>query len=117
MDMDSSGLLVDPEDQHIDPDADLPDTEPGDDAPIFGQGSGRKPSPAEARQLFAQALAEFETEGRMVVGPKDFTDWCDRHNLSRPWVSARLKEAAIDGRLQPTDTTGRWRIVPVLTAA
>ncbi|MER7873622.1 sporulation protein SsgA, partial [Streptomyces solisilvae] len=111
------GLLVDPEDADIDPEAELPEPEQGDDAPIFGQESGHKPSPAEARELFARALEEFEEEGRMVVGPKDFTDWCDQNNLSRPWVSARLKEAAMEGRLEATNTTGRWRIVPALTAA
>ncbi|MEU4891931.1 plasmid transfer protein TraB [Streptomyces sp. NPDC044780] len=115
-DMDN-GLHVDPEDQDIDPEAELPEPEQGDDAPIFGQEAGRKPSPAEARQLFADALEEFEDEGRMIVGPKDFTDWCDQHNLSRSWVSLRLKEAALDGRLEATSQTGRWRIVPVLTAA
>ncbi|MFF3204896.1 plasmid transfer protein TraB [Streptomyces sp. NPDC002962] len=111
------GLLVDPEDAHIDPDAELPGTEDGDDAPIFGQETGRKPSPDEARELFARALGEFEAAGRMVVGPVDFTDWCDRNNLSRSWVSLRLKEAATDGRLEATNATGRWRIVPALAAA
>ncbi|MFF3312240.1 plasmid transfer protein TraB [Streptomyces sp. NPDC002952] len=117
MDDTSYGPRVDPEDAGIDPEAELPDDEPGDDAPIFGQETGRKPSPEEARRLFAQALEEFERAGHMVVGPKDFMDWCDRNNLSRPWVSARLKEAALEGRLEPTNTTGRWRIVPALTAA
>lgn len=116
-DMEQAGLLVDPEDQHIDPEAELPDPEQGDDVPLFGQETGRKPSPAEARRLFADALTEFESTGQMIVGPKDFMDWCDRHSLSRPWVSERLKEAALEGRLEATNTTGRWRIVPVLTAA
>lgn len=116
-DMEQSGLLVDPEDAHIDPEAELPDPEQGDDVPLFGQETGRKPSPAEARRLFADALEEFESAGQMIVGPKDFMDWCDRHSLSRPWVSERLKEAALEGRLEATNTTGRWRIVPVLTAA
>ncbi|MET9901913.1 plasmid transfer protein TraB [Streptomyces sp. NPDC006446] len=116
-DMDHGGLFVDPEDAGIDPEAELPEPEEGDDAPIFGQDTGRKPEPEEARRLFANALAEFESEGRMIVGPRDFMDWCDRHNLSRPWVSARLKEAAEEGRLEATNTTGRWRIVPALTAA
>lgn len=111
------GPLVDPEDDHIDPEAELPESEEGDDSPIFGQESGHKPTPEEARRLFAQVLGEFENEGRMVVGPKDFTDWCDRHSLSRSWVSLRLKEAAVEGRLEATNTTGRWRIVPALTAA
>ncbi|GGU20656.1 plasmid transfer protein TraB [Streptomyces daghestanicus] len=116
-DMQQHSVHVDPEDTGIDPEADLPEVEQGDDAPIFGQETGRKPSPEEARELFARALAEFEENGQMIVGPKDFMDWCDRHHLSRPWVSARLKEAALDGRLEATNTTGRWRIVPALTAA
>ncbi|MBZ6477510.1 plasmid transfer protein TraB [Streptomyces griseocarneus] len=111
------GMLVDPEDAHLDPEADLPEPEPGDDAPMFGQDTGHKPSPKEARRLFAQALEQFESEGRMIVGPKDFTDWCDEHGYSRPWVSERLKEAALEGRLEATSQTGRWRIVPALTAA
>ncbi|GAB2974175.1 plasmid transfer protein TraB [Streptomyces pseudoechinosporeus] len=116
-DMEYGGPLVDPEDQHIDPEADLPDAEEGDDAPIFGQETGRKPSPEEARRLFAQALEEFERQGQMIVGPVDFKDWCDRNNLSRPWVSQQLKEAYTEGRLEATNATGRWRIVPALTAA
>ncbi|WP_459249206.1 plasmid transfer protein TraB [Streptomyces youssoufiensis] len=107
----------DPDDAGIDPEADLAAPEPGDDAPIFGTPPGRRPSPEEARRLFTDALAQFESEGRMIVGPKDFMDWCDEHQLSRSWVSLRLKEAALDGRLEPTNTTGRWRILPALTAA
>jgi hypothetical protein len=116
-DMNHGGLLLDPEDAGIDPEADLPEPEEGDDAPIFGQETGRKPSPEEARQLFADALAEFESAGQMIVGPKDFMEWCDQHGLSRSWVSKRLKEAAQEGRLEPTNATGRWRIVPALAAA
>ncbi|QTD99468.1 plasmid transfer protein TraB [Streptomyces cyanogenus] len=111
------GLLVDPEDAGIDPEVELPGDQEGDDAPIFGQETGRKPSPKEARELFALALEEFERAGQMVVGPKDFMDWCDRNNLGRSWVSKRLKDAALEGRLEPTNTTGRWRIVPALAAA
>ncbi|MEV8429872.1 plasmid transfer protein TraB [Streptomyces chartreusis] len=115
--MEHGGLLVDPEDAHIDPEQELPDPEEGDDAPIFGQDTGRKPTPEDARRLFADALAEFEADGQMIVGPRDFKDWCERHNLSRPWVSGQLKEAYLEGRLEPTNATGRWRIVPALTAA
>ncbi|WP_449477302.1 plasmid transfer protein TraB [Streptomyces abikoensis] len=113
----NGGLLVDPEEAGIDPEEELPELEEGDDAPIFGQETGHKPSPEEARRLFADALAEFEAAGQMIVGPRDFTDWCDRHNLSRSWVSLRLKEAAQEGRLDATSSAGRWRIVPALTAA
>jgi hypothetical protein len=34
--------LVDPEDVDVDEEADLPEPQPGDDAPIFGQDTGRK---------------------------------------------------------------------------
>ncbi|WP_018553989.1 MULTISPECIES: plasmid transfer protein TraB [unclassified Streptomyces] len=112
-----TGTLLDPEDAAMDPEADLPAAQQGDDAPLFGQETGRKPSPEEARELFAQALNEFEAAGQMVVGPKDFMDWCDANGYSRPWVSARLRDAAMEGRLQPTNQTGRWRIVPALAAA
>ncbi|MER5882586.1 plasmid transfer protein TraB [Streptomyces sp. NPDC001941] len=112
-----NGALVDSEDEGIDPEAELPEPEDGDDAPIFDQGGGHKPTPQEARRLFVQALAEFEGAGQMIVGPKDFKDWCDRNSLSRPWVSDQLKKAAQDGRLEATNTTGRWRIVPALAAA
>ncbi|MFJ1879710.1 plasmid transfer protein TraB [Streptomyces sp. NPDC088137] len=112
-----TGTQLDPEDAAIDPEADLGPAQQGDDAPLFGQETGRKPSPEEARTLFAQALDEFEEAGQMVIGPKDFMDWCDSNGLSRSWVSLRLKEAAEDGRLTPTNQTGRWRIVPALTPA
>ncbi|MFD6172061.1 plasmid transfer protein TraB [Streptomyces coeruleorubidus] len=109
--------LVDPEDVDIDPEAELPEAEQGDDVPIFGQDTGRKPGPEESRRLFEEALREFERNGQMVVGPKDFREWWERNNLSRPWVSARLVEAYKEGRLQETGKTGRWRIVPALTPA
>ncbi|WP_442803389.1 sporulation protein SsgA [Streptomyces pseudogriseolus] len=109
--------LVDPEDVDIDPEAELPEQQQGDDAPIFGQAAGRKPKGQEARQLFEEALLEFERNGQMVVGPKDFYDWCEKHNLSRPWVSGQLKEAYKQGRVKETGKTGRWRIVPALTPA
>lgn len=108
---------VDPEDEYIDPEEELPANQPGDETPVFGQEQGHKPTPEEARRLLDEALAQFESEGRMVVGPKDFTDWCDKHGLSRSWVSKRLKDAALEGRLEPTTQSGRWRIVPALTAA
>ncbi|MFF9345635.1 plasmid transfer protein TraB [Streptomyces sp. NPDC014734] len=112
-----TGTRLAPEDAAMDPETDLPPAQQGDDAPLFGQDTGRKPSPEEARTLFAQALDEFEAAGQMVVGPKDFMDWCDANDYSRPWVSARLRDAAMEGRLEPTNQTGRWRIVPALTPA
>lgn len=114
--IDDNEPLVDEEDEHIDPERELPELQDGADVPLV-QEAGHKPTPEEARELFAQALQEFEAAGQMVVGPKDFMDWCDRHQLSRPWVSARLKEAAEQGRLEPTNQTGRWRIKPSLTVA
>ncbi|MFI7240403.1 plasmid transfer protein TraB [Streptomyces cyaneofuscatus] len=112
-----TGQALDPEDMVMDPEQDLPAAEQGDDSPLFGTDTGHKPTPEEARELFARALDQFEQTGQMVVGPKDFMDWCDANGYSRPWVSARLRDAAAEGRLQPTNQTGRWRIVPALTPA
>ncbi|MEU2625873.1 plasmid transfer protein TraB [Kitasatospora sp. NPDC007106] len=100
---------VDPEDEHLNVEAELAEA---DDSPMFAPDGGHKPTPEEARYLFGEALAEFEHQGRMVVGPKDFMDWCEANGYSRPWVSERLKEAALSGRLEPTGKPGRWRIVP-----
>jgi hypothetical protein len=105
------------DDLDVDPEAELPPLPEGGDVPFATADTGRKPSPEEARTLLARALDEFEQNGVMVVGPKDFMDWCDAHGYSRPWVSARLREAYEDGRLQDTGTAGRWRIVPTLTPA
>nr|WP_107307964.1 plasmid transfer protein TraB [Streptomyces europaeiscabiei] len=116
-DMEEHAPLVDPEDQDIEPEEELPESQQGDDAPIFGQDTGRKPGPEESRRLFEEALEEFERNGQMIVGPKDFREWWERNNLSRPWVSARLVEAYREGRLKETGKTGRWRIVPSLTPA
>ena len=113
----TNGSQLEPEDAAMDPEQDLPEPRQGDDGPLFGQDTGHKPSPEEARQLFARALEQFEAAGQMVIGPKDFMDWCDANGYSRPWVSARLRDAAAEGRLQPTNQTGRWRIVPTLTPA
>ncbi|WP_399047938.1 hypothetical protein [Streptomyces evansiae] len=86
----------------------------GDDHPStsLDEGAGRRFTPEEARRSFARALDAFERAGRTIVGPKDFTDWCDRTGLSRPWVSARLKDAALRGRLEATGIPGRWRLCP-----
>ncbi|MFC8442681.1 plasmid transfer protein TraB [Streptomyces griseoincarnatus] len=113
--IDDNEPLVDQDDEHIDPEQELPEAAEGDDAPLV-QETGYKPDPAEARQLLAQAIDEFEAEGRMVIGPKDFTDWCDRNGYSRPWVSERLKEAYLEGRLADAGR-GRWRIVPQMSHA
>jgi len=113
--IDENEPLVDEDDENIDPEQELPEVVEGDDVPLV-QETGYKPDPEEARQLFARALEEFEAEGTMVVGPKDFRDWCDKYQLSRPWVSERLKEAYLEGRLADAGR-GRWRIVPQMSNA
>lgn len=71
-------------------------------------------SPAEAREVMVRLLEEFEQEGRTVVGPKDFMEYCDRFGRSRAWVSGEVSRMVREGRLAETDTAGRYRIVPQL---
>ncbi|MGP3950089.1 plasmid transfer protein TraB [Streptomyces sp. 7N604] len=73
--------------------------------------------PEKAREELAKILDEFEAEGRMVVGPKDFMEHNDRHGRSRGWVSQALPAFVIGGRLTETDVAGRYRIVPRTEAA
>ncbi|MGW5818058.1 plasmid transfer protein TraB [Streptomyces noursei] len=117
----TDGPLLDPEDTTIDPERDLPDSEPGDETPLVPPTKkGKSLSSTEARELLDQALRDFENHGVMVIGPKDLYDWCARHDYDRTWVSKELKALAMKGRLADTGKVGRWRIVPaaqVLTPA
>lgn len=71
----------------------------------------RKLSPKQARAAMEELLAEFEAEGREVIGPKDFMEHCDRHRRSRGWVSGQVAAMVEEGRLAETAETGRYRIV------
>ncbi|MEU4878604.1 plasmid transfer protein TraB [Streptomyces sp. NPDC021608] len=74
-------------------------------------------SPAEAREVMEQLLRDFEEEGRTVVGPRDFMEYCDRFGRSRAWVSGEVSRMVREGRLAETDAAGRYRIVPQLVSA
>ncbi|WP_225805307.1 plasmid transfer protein TraB [Streptomyces sp. NK15101] len=103
--------LVDPEDEGINPEAELPETT---DAPMFGAPAGDEPD--DPKTAMEEILREFEAEGRMVVQTKDFMDHCDKHGRSRPWVSAELGRLGREGRLVPAGGH-KYRIVPALTSA
>lgn len=66
----------------------------------------------EARQAMTDLLEEFEAAGMVEVGPKDFMDHCDRHGRTRGWVSGQVSAMVLSGRLQETERTGRYRIIP-----
>ncbi|WP_318206197.1 plasmid transfer protein TraB [Streptomyces sp. SCL15-4] len=103
--------LVDPEDEGIDPEAELPEAS---DAPMFGAPAGDEPH--DPREAIEDILREFEQAGRMVVQTKDFMEHCDRHGRSRAWVSGQLGRLGREGRLVPTGGH-KYRIVPALTSA
>jgi hypothetical protein len=110
-DMTDAEPLVDPEDEGIDPEAELPETT---DAPMFAAPAGDTPEDPHA--AMEEILREFEAEGRMVVQTKDFMDHCDKHGRSRPWVSAELGRLGREGRLVPAGRH-KYRIVPAMASA
>jgi hypothetical protein len=110
-DMTDGEPLVDPEDEGIDPEADLPEAT---DAPMFAAPAGTEPDDPKA--AMEDILREFEAGGRMVVQTKDFMDHCDKHGRSRPWVSAELARLGREGRLVPAGRH-KYRITPALTSA
>ena len=105
--------LVDPEDEGIDPEAELPEA---DDSPMFGAGAGAGTEPEDPKAAMEDILRAFEAEGRMVVQTKDFMDHCDKHGRSRPWVAGELGRLGREGRLVPAGGH-KYRIVPALTSA
>ncbi|MGC4979030.1 plasmid transfer protein TraB [Streptomyces sp. DT199] len=110
-DMTTGEPLVDPEDEGINPEADLPEAT---DAPMFAAPTGTEPDDPKA--AMEEILREFEAGNRMVVQTKDFMEHCDKHGRSRPWVSAELARLGREGRLVPAGRN-KYRIVPALTSA
>ncbi|MFJ2191124.1 plasmid transfer protein TraB [Kitasatospora sp. NPDC087861] len=108
---------ADDEDGWIDPDAELPPVEqvveiaPPEIPPRTRVGK------AEAKKIMTELLADFEAEGRTVVGPIDFMEFCDRFHRGRGWVSGQVAEMVGTGRLRETDEVGRYEIVPLQPVA
>ncbi|HLU95218.1 MAG TPA: hypothetical protein VKZ89_00105, partial [Thermobifida alba] len=103
--------LVDPEDEGIDPEAELPETT---DAPMFGAPAGTEPD--DPRAAMEEILRHFESTGQMVIQTKDVMEHCDRIGRSRPWVAGELGRLGREGRLVPAGGH-KYRIVPALTSA
>ncbi|MEV0036593.1 plasmid transfer protein TraB [Streptomyces sp. NPDC050804] len=104
----------------VDPEAELPElatTFQLAPPPPAGTPERIQVPPEEARRAIVGILDQFEQEGRDIVGPADFMEFCDRHGRSRSWVSAQVAQMVISGRLAETSTTGRYRIVPQLVSA
>ncbi|MFD7901047.1 plasmid transfer protein TraB [Kitasatospora sp. NPDC059747] len=104
---------VDPEDEGLDPQAELPPVPdtladitfgPESTAPTF--------TPEEARAAMDAIVAEFEQGGVMVIGPKDVMEHATRFGRTRPWVSGEFRRLIEEGRLVPAAQKGRYRIVP-----
>lgn len=69
-------------------------------------------TPEEARAALAEIVADFESRGVMVIGPKDVMAEATRFGRGRPWVSGEFRRLIEEGRLAPTSAAGRYRIVP-----
>ncbi|MFJ2906271.1 plasmid transfer protein TraB [Streptomyces sp. NPDC087212] len=116
-DMNETTSLVDPHDLHIDPDAELPDTEDGDDFSLVPPDTRPELDTHDARVAMEQLLAHWEREGRMIVGPRDFLAHSDTIGRKPTWIKNQVREMRAAGRLVETAETGRYRIVPALTPA
>ncbi|SFM01800.1 plasmid transfer protein TraB [Streptomyces pini] len=106
--------LVDPEDAGIDPEADLP---PADDSPFLPADSRTELTKEEAREVMERLLEQWEREGRMVVGPRDFLAHSEEIGRKPTWIKNQVRDFRREGRLAETSETGRYRIVPALTPA
>lgn len=108
----------DEDEQDIDPERELPEASP---TVRFAEPDEDKPrerlSPVQARQVMDEILDEFEAEGRTIVRPHDFMQYCDRHGRGRSWVSGQVAAFVMAGRLAETGEIGEYRIVRADEAA
>ncbi|MFB7946312.1 plasmid transfer protein TraB [Kitasatospora phosalacinea] len=103
---------VDPEDAHLDPQAELPPV-PGTLAALtLGNPDTPDFTAEEARAAMETIIAEFEQSGVMVIGPKDVMKHAERFGRGRPWVSGEFRRLIEEGRLVPAAQKGRYRITP-----
>ncbi|MFB7617147.1 plasmid transfer protein TraB [Kitasatospora sp. NPDC056181] len=115
VDEDDSGAerRVDPEDEGLDPQAELPPVPDTLADTVFGPGSAAPDfTPDQARAAMDAIVAAFEQDGVMVIGPKDVMEQAARFGRSRPWVSGEFRRLVEDGRLVPAAQKGRYRITP-----
>lgn len=109
-------------DEHLDDDDELDNPEPDlddvdVDAPLpdplsdvaFG---ATRPTPAEARDLLWQRLAEIHASGATSVGPKDVGEPFFEAVRVRSWVSQAMSQMAMLGQLQETDKPGVYLFPP-----
>ncbi|MFE0460495.1 plasmid transfer protein TraB [Kitasatospora sp. NPDC058965] len=111
-DYDPSGGADDETDGWIDPEEELPPVEQVVQIAPPEIPPRSKPSKAEAQQIMAELLDDFEAQGFTHVAPADFMEYCDRFHRSRGWVSGEVAAMVATGRLRETSETGRYEIVP-----
>ncbi|MET9604504.1 plasmid transfer protein TraB [Streptomyces sp. NPDC006512] len=108
---------LDDEDRDIDPNEELPAAQAGEENVVFGQLEGRDLNADQARAVLEEILAEYESEGTMVIGPVDILKHGDRLGRKRGWVSGELQRLLQEGRIAETSKPGRYRIVPAMADA
>lgn len=78
---------------------------------------GTELSTGDAHDVIEQLLTQWEREGRMIVGPKDFLAHSDEVGRKPTWIKNQIRDMRAASRLAETSETGRYRIVPTLTPA
>jgi hypothetical protein len=113
-----------PMDEHLrteDPDpgvtADINDPIEGDpDDQAFEFSLDDKPTPAEARAIFADFLDGLRRQGVTEMAPRDFAPIM-QPGMLRAWIQARLKELVTQGQLTHDEETGTYRFTSPPKAA
>jgi hypothetical protein len=103
-----------------DPNPDLPDVDPDDPIEVhpgdvpFEFEPGEKLSPAEARDVLAAQLAEWQRAGLGKFSPRDLRPVMERTGMGRAWIQARLREALDDPESaiwrEDEDESGTYRL-------
>ncbi|MFJ7280955.1 sporulation protein SsgA [Kitasatospora sp. NPDC098663] len=106
-----AGIPVDPEDEGIDPTAEIPPV--GDPIAL----PPLKLGPEDAREMLLTIVETLASIAPGTVAVKDLAPYLGQITRDRSWVSKEMKKLSEEGRLAPTGTDGVYRLVPVLAGS
>ncbi|MFE3866124.1 sporulation protein SsgA [Streptomyces goshikiensis] len=106
---------VDPEDMDIDPGAELPESQDGDDMPLVPVDTRGDLSAEEALEALEVLLDEWLIQGRRTVTPAELVAYSDQIGRKATWIKNAIREMRASGRLTDDMTAkkpGTYKIQP-----